>query len=533
MSIDSPLTTNQFNRLLNKTEKNELYFSFQHLADRLFVPRLSLVASIQNQPDKASEYLIQLSNIFMHKDHTQVEPVKNYWRKACSILFQCPNQIVSKKVNLINNNALNLQLEDILKQTSEYLSDAFTSLSINEELFFVNYAGNLQRSLSSGELLAFDPDINRKNTNIRLFSIASKINYSKLNQAFSYLLKLIEAQRMNQYLNLNYSQKTIITSPFGEIVFGTRGNDKHIVKPGSLIIDPAGNDSYFPQQSSTQSNYQKSTVIIDLAGNDHYLATSDPGTPYGISGAILGLSLLVDQQGNDRYDGKHWSQGSAFAGISLLNDQHGNDSYNAESLSQATALFGIGLLLDNQGDDLYHINHHGQALGLPYGLGILLDQQGNDDYQMSKTINSAYSIPDSFQSWGQATGMGFRYILPGGIGLLVDKQGSDNFQAGEFAQGGGYYYGLGLLLNAGNDNDSYQGYRYNAGFSAHQAIGAFIDAGGNDRYQSYGTAMAGLAWDQSLSLFIDQKGDDNYILGDFSFGAQAIKSISLFYNDKQ
>ncbi|MFK5892133.1 MAG: hypothetical protein QM504_02810, partial [Pseudomonadota bacterium] len=341
VNIYHSLNVAQINHSLNKTDKKELYSSFQHLDDKLFVPRLSLVASIQNQPDKVIEYLIQLSDTFLHNNQTHTSTTIIHWLNACKIILQCSSEISTNKIpqhinNTHHNKNLHGDLLAILKQTSENLSLAFKLLSTKEKQFFIHHVNSLHGSLSTGELLALDSNIKRKNTNIRLFSIASKINYQQLNKSFSYLLALINPQLMHQYKALHNEKTLLFATPYGDIIFGTTGDDKHVVKPGSLIIDPAGNDTYLPQQHSRQDNYLKSTIIIDLAGNDHYLAPTDPLTPFGISGAILGLSLLVDKNGDDQYDGSYWSQGSAFAGIALHYDENGNDSYHADALSQAT-----------------------------------------------------------------------------------------------------------------------------------------------------------------------------------------------------
>jgi hypothetical protein len=515
-----PSINNNLNKLVSTHKLNQPILikhqsTFKNLSHNLFVPRLALIASIQNQPDKIMEFLFPVLDSLIN--HKQPTPISFFWNKICPLLFQCNMAI---KMGSSLDISLFERLQHIQQQVADDLSQAFILLSKDERSFFNQQINSLQETLKTGELLAFDLDLERKKNNIQMFSIASKIDYQSLSYGFSHLLKLIEPQLIDEYKNINNSKAFPLLTSSTHIVIGSNKDDTHHIRPGMIIIDPGGNDTYQLQQHSGSSNNNQATVIIDLSGNDIYLNTG---------GAILGLSLLMDQQGNDIYKGKYWSQGSAFAGISLHYDQSGDDIYQAEALSQASALFGLGVLIDSDGNDSYQVNHHGQALGLPYGLGILIDQQGNDNYQMLKKLPSAYNTKNSFQSWGQATGMGFRYLLPGGMGILLDQQGSDNFNAGEFAQGGGYYYGLGLILNAGDEDDHYQGSRYNAGYSAHQAIGAFIDSGGNDSYISNGSAMAGLAWDQSLSVFIDQYGLNKYKVGNFSLGAADKNSLSLFY----
>ena len=102
-------------------------------------------------------------------------------------------------------------------------------------------------------------------------------------------------------------------------------------------------------------------------------------------------------------------------------------------------------------------------------------------------------------------------------------------EAGNFSQGGGYYYGLGILNARGTGDDVYIGSRYNQGFSAHQAVGVFLEDGGNDSYTTRQGVAQGLAWDESVTLFIDAAGNDTYEGGgSFSQGASAHNSIAVF-----
>ena len=118
--------------------------------------------------------------------------------------------------------------------------------------------------------------------------------------------------------------------------------------------------------------------------------------------------------------------------------------------------------------------------------------------------------------------MGLRGIASGGIAFMLDNKGKDRYEAGHFSQGGGYYFGWGILINKGDEDDLYIGSRYNQGFTAHQAAGYFYEQGGNDIYRSYSVSL-GMAWDQSVVVFIDEKGDDKF---NTSGTAYAVSKIS-------
>ena len=117
---------------------------------------------------------------------------------------------------------------------------------------------------------------------------------------------------------------------------------------------------------------------------------------------------------------------------------------------------------------------------------------------------------------------------PVGVGAVYDAGGRDRMEAGNFAQGGAYFYGFGLLYCDGSDPDHYIGSRYAQGFTAHQAAGAMIEAGGDDRYTTRYAVATGISWDESVTLFLDQDGDDVYEGGSFSHGAAAMNGWSIF-----
>jgi len=94
--------------------------------------------------------------------------------------------------------------------------------------------------------------------------------------------------------------------------------------------------------------------------------------------------------------------------------------------------------------------------------------------------------------------------------VLYDGAGKDRYEAGNFSQGGGYYFGIGMLRDAGTENDVYIGSRYNQGFAAHEAIGFFEEMGGDDLYTTRQAVAQGVSWDETITAFIDHAGDDQF-----------------------
>ncbi len=499
---------------------------------------LPLVRQIQNQPLSLPA---RSSAIKQHllQDNTNHFSLANFLLNTNSLTYQQAGSSISKPLSLPKNCTLDdlfTELELFLQSSQHLSQQAFSNISAAQNAFFIRHYQQVSESIAQNHSLINEHDKKKSAIIAQLLAIAAQVDYQQLSLAASHWFQLAEHDWLRDLkLCLHKQAHSGIVqrnTAQGRIVIGTHGDDQYHFSPTdppiALLIEPAGNDTYQKSASAqTPQQHLYNSAIIDLSGNDHYLSTAGSGFAF----AALANTLIVDVKGNDHYTAKHWAQGSSFAGTAALYDLQGNDHYNAQSFAQAMALFGNALLVDRNGHDSYRLHHHGQALGLPYGQAVLLDQQGNDSYAMQQGLSSTYSPSSlSTESWGQGMGKGFRFILPGGLGILLDQQGNDDFIAGEFAQGGGYYYGLGLLYNADSGNDHYQGSRYNAGFAAHQAIGALIESGGNDHYQSNGPACCASAWDQSISLFSEQAGNDHYDSQNFSLAASAHNSISSFWD---
>jgi len=554
--ITEPLQTQQINlqKKLDSKSINPLFQSMACLSSHSPYPVLPIVKAVQNKPLKLFSITESIrQQLIPPETAEQTNTLSEVLSNTQSLSYPRLSRSESIKAIPLNcsSDALFDQLERFLSKSHQLSRVAFDSISQQDTHFFLHHYQQLSNSLIQSKSIMDETDglMGGKAAIIstaliavvfiihQLLEIASRVNMIQLSLAAEHWFQLADpdwlASLQNCLSTLKHTSPLQRNTAFGKIILGTIRDDIYHMQQEqeniALLIDPAGNDTY--QKSigklSSISQHLYNTAIIDLSGDDQYHTSRASGFAF----AALRNSLLLDLSGNDQYHAGHWAQGSAFAGIAALYDYQGNDQYNAAGFSQAAALFGTALLIDNKGNDQYSMQHHGQALGLPYGHAVLMDSQGDDQYIMDKGLASSYEkTPQSSESWGQGCGKGFRHILPGGLGILFDTQGSDSFSAGEFSQGGGYYYGMGLLYNLGNEDDSYQGSRYNSGFAAHQSIGGLIESGGNDHYKSSGPAFCGSAWDQSISLFSDQSGDDNYSGKDFSYAASAHNSITSFWD---
>lgn len=309
-----------------------------------------------------------------------------------------------------------------------------------------------------------------------------------------------------------------VETDLGWIVVGGPGPNRYDMARVVGVYDPGGDDEYRASGLRVGSR-----AIIDLAGNDSHTGTPDQGP----GGAILGASFIDDRAGNDRYEGELLACGAAIYGVSLLLDRDGHDIYAGREWSLGAGVYGAGMILDlGGGNDTYLGEFLCQGVGGPRGLGVLLDEAGRDLYRANGPKPSAYGTPAVFQAFSQGIGFGYRNHAAGGVGLLSDLGGDDRYEAGEFAQGGAYYYALGILHDA-SGRDLYYGNRYGQGFGVHQAHGVLADDEGDDTYWSMTAASQGAAWDVGAGLLIDRAGNDTYQADGLAQGGASMQGIAM------
>jgi hypothetical protein len=305
---------------------------------------------------------------------------------------------------------------------------------------------------------------------------------------------------------------------FGRVVIGDTGIN---VYEGdfSVIIDLGGDDVYYLDE---QENCLR--LIIDEAGNDMY-----QGGDYSIACGRFGVSVLIDNDGDDTYEAQSFSLGAGVFGVGILFDREGDDRYHGDTFTQGAGGFGIGILRDEAGNDTYEGALYAQGFATTYGIGILGDGQGNDQYLIKEKYLDEIRYLDHYLSMSQGFSIGFRPDLSAGIGLLLEKSGNDQYVGDIFGQGASYWYGIGAIVEkAGNDN--YIAYQYAQGSGTHVALGLLIDEAGDDNYVAKGVSQ-GCGHDLSLGLLLDQGGSDTYAAFDLSQGAGSANGIGVLIDE--
>lgn len=425
-------------------------------------------------------------------------------------------------------------LEALLAEVVALRNEALAPLDAGDRAAIAAHLPSLAESLGAHVYLHADEDPVRRAAHFRCLELAARVRRDGLLRA------AVAWARLGDPAWLRSVQRTLVAgdgadeewllrreTPHGEIVIGGTGANRYRSMTPAVIVDLGGDDLYSDGAGAARWDALPVTAVLDLAGDDSHVSTE----PVAQGAAAGGVALLVDLEGDDRYLATTWSQGTGVLGVGMLLDVAGDDEYHARSLSQGTGLWGSGILVDLAGADLYDGRVFVQGVGLPGGVGLLHDAAGDDRHRATGGTPTGYGTPGVYDAWSQGCGVGFRDVQSGGLGALVDDGGDDRRLAGNFSQGGGYYFGWGLLHDRGRGRDRYVGSRYDQGFSAHQAVGTFFEDGGDDTYVTENAVIAGLAWDESVTLFRERAGDDVYRAGGFSLGASAHNSFSFFVDE--
>ncbi len=539
-------------RILKTIETNEWNESFNDLQKRLKSVevgddgyRLPLIRFIHNNPLKTEnlvDYL--LTQFFPNTSLNQLEQ-----DPLLTILEACKSQVFPNDELDLHETTAGLlditQLKDlpsviqfikmIFGLSHEWLEVAFSHIDDDERELIATEMEGMLDFFAQDIYVHSNPDRNAWKQHYKIIQYGKRLDYMALYQAaalFSILRNPVFINHIVGVLFETYDEaeraQSILyeeDSPYGKFMIGGTARNWHRTNTAFLI--DLGGDDFYTNNSGSSTDTIPASILIDVEGNDAYETTH----PFSQGTGFLGLGYLVDQQGDDQYISIKCGQALSVMGVGVLEDNQGNDWYRGRYIHQAVGAWGAGILLDKSGNDHYESHIVSQGVGLPGGFGVLWDRMGNDSYYSKGREPTGYGTPGVFDGWSQGMGVGYREFASGGLGLLCDDQGEDRLEAGNFSQGGGYYFGTGILVNRGIQADQYIGSRYNQGFSAHQAVGIFIEEGGDDFYTTRNGVAQGLAWDQCVTLFLEKDGDDIYQGGSsFSQGASAHNSVTLFYD---
>ena len=335
--------------------------------------------------------------------------------------------------------------------------------------------------------------------------LLEKLDFARLGQAMMSMRALYI--QISGYRPLR-KKATLYKSKYGLMIIGSKGTDHYspsTIKalqdmPVCLLIEPAGNDIY-ELGLSTGRNHPF-LLHIDHQGDDVY-RSQEP-----CFFAFRGIALSSDLQGDDIYQLGDFSM-AAVLGVQMHIDASGDDTYRGGLFSQGAGIAGLSLLIDEAGNDAYSAHACAQAFGSTYGVGVLADYAGADTYYLGGKYLHAPLMPNDYRTMGQGMGYGMRPYLAGGLGFIYDQAGNDKYLGGVYAQGVGYWYSTGVLIDEGG-NDVYNAIYYPQGSGIHMASGILYDNAGDDAYYSRHGPGQGAGHDWSFGMLIDSAGNDAY-----------------------
>lgn len=335
---------------------------------------------------------------------------------------------------------------------------------------------------------------------------------------------------------IHFAQQT----PDGWIVVGSVLNNVYNMDKILIVFDPAGDDVY------NYSEVQRAQIqaVFDLAGDDKHVGTADGAGP---AAAVLGVSVLIDFEGDDLYSTTgSVSIGAGLFGSGLLIDHKGDDIYEMTGGSSAwgigAGIHGSGMLIDREGDDTYISTGLGVGVGGCNGFGAVLDAMGRDTYIAKTSNENTGEYVHARTDFGFGAGVGVKDFAQGGFGVLYDLSGTDTYEVPTRAtatdiamavfhdESGSDVLKVGrgvaataratnLSIAIAIDNDGDDTYLGSIATADSDSIAVVFDRGGNDTYTSVEPTNSGpggaeelvsSASNGSLAMLIDVNGDDTY-----------------------
>jgi len=399
--------------------------------------------------------------------------------------------------------------------------------------------------------------LNDRGTGRRLVDLMEKMDRGAMIAAAEALVPLSDPELLDQLKDYPDSGDVVaagvtghvvakIETPAGAILIGGKeSNTYHLDSLGdvALVIDLGGENTYY---DGTVSLERPLLVNVNLGGRNLYHSAK----PAVQGGSILGVSMIVNAEGGNRYEAEDLAQASTIGGVGIIVEFGGQNTYRGLRRVQAQAIGGVAILISHGGGNSYHAGMWGQGLGGPLGFGILDDIQGNDHYYLGGLYINSYKSEQhtpGYEGFGQGLGAGIRQVACGGIGMLLNGGGHSVYEFDYLSHGGGYWCALGFARDFGGHSkrlitrkNFYGGdrteslfQRFGCGWGCHYAQGFCFDDKGHSTFE--GSIMgSGMGWDCSLGALCVFGGDNHFEAANSlvqGCGAQGSVGILYQYGD--
>jgi HEAT repeat protein len=315
----------------------------------------------------------------------------------------------------------------------------------------------------------------------------------------------------------------------GKILISGTQDDKYSQKDTEdveLLIDFGGNNTYLCNAGFAQEKQLR--IVIDL-GENVVVKSRGPAAGSGIYG--IGLMYLPNPAGRKVIRCGSFSIGCGVFGVGGIFIS-GEGEFSSQVFSQGAGTFGLGVMYHTEAtSSTYVADFFSQGAGMCKGVGLLY--VSGDNIFMS----GGFSIPDPREpsvgttSMCQGVGYGVRAVTGGGVGLAIVKTNNSVFKSSYFAQGSGYWHGLGVFRILG-DNNRLQARRYSQGAGIHTGCGMMVVSGNNNYTANWGVGPA-YGWDGGVGIFISS-GNDNMHRAEWGCGHGEIngRAISIINGNR-
>ena len=298
--------------------------------------------------------------------------------------------------------------------------------------------------------------------------------------------------------------------PMGDLLVGGPGDDLYAaadLEGVVLLVDFGGNNTYSAAPAAAGDGQQR--IVVDLGAEVRVAADSSTAAAgSGIFG--LGLLYLPNPEGSKIIQAADFSLGAGLFGVGGLYLRGTHNRLHGGRFTCGAGAFGLGLL-DSEGDAAdFTADLAGQGFAFTRGAGLFAHRGGAARWTCGLRYPDGREASATI-SLCQGTGYGPRAFAAGGVGLASLQGDGAKLRSGYFAQGSGYWHGLGALFVSGRGN-SWQSRRYCQGAGVHTAVGALVIDGNGNRSRTWGVGP-GFGWDYGVGLFLGG-GDGN------SFGAE-------------
>jgi len=308
--------------------------------------------------------------------------------------------------------------------------------------------------------------------------------------------------------------RTRFKSPAGDVLVSGPGDDLYSAEDldgVALLVDLGGVSRYLAPPAAAAAGQQR--VVIDLSA-DVRVETSSASASAGSGIFGVGLLYLPNSRGRKSLSAGDFSLGAGLFGVGGLFLRGQDSRLEGGRFTSGAGAFGLGLLYSEGDSAVLSADLAGQGYAFTRGVGLFA-LHGSGAH-----LDCGLRYPDGREaaamiSLCQGTGYGPRAFAAGGVGLASVQGDGSQLRSSYFAQGSGYWHGLGGLFLAGSGN-RLQARRYCQGAGVHTAVGALVWKGDHNQLRDWGVGP-GFGWDYGVGLLLGE-GDGNSLGSDWASG---------------